>query len=143
MADTDNNQLALSDIALKIKDDVDAHLPLGFAAIANASHDDLKTITITITDWPATFPALSRDHLIAERQAVLGGRMPSDRPHYQLSAEALDLILSLQVVLEPYIPDGIIGEIIFDERVLKAEHLRFLQSLKKSCPPNESPPRGD
>lgn len=122
---------ALSDIALKIKDDIDARLPSGFAAIANASHEELRTITITITDWPSDFPALSRDHLVLERQATLQGKLPDRHPHYRLSPEALDLVLSLQVALEPYAADGVIGEIVFEERGLKSERLHFLQSLKQ------------
>ena len=130
------NPLSLQQIAVRLREDVNEHLPdhLDIAVCASQNSDG-STITLTICRWPAEMSMLSHARIFDDRRAVLTGLAPEMPKTHHLSDEACLLTTQLQALVDRYqVVRGeernFVAEIAFDKRALDNERNRVLQSMK-------------
>jgi len=132
------NLLSISEIAVRLREDINEFLPDGIEVSVNASQRlDGCVVSLAVTRWPKDVPMLSRSHVFEERRAVLGGLKAEMSRSHVLSDEARHLATQLQALLDRYQTIGgeernFVGEVGFDERSLDRERTDLLQDLKES-----------
>ena len=132
------NLLSISEIAVRLREDINEFLPDGIEVSVNTSQRlDGNVVSLTVTKWPTDVPMLSRSHMFEERRAVLGGLKSEMSKAHILSDEARHLATQLQALLDRYQTVGgdernFIGEVGFDKRSLDRERTDLFQDLKES-----------
>ena len=129
--------MSLQEIASYLRADLLTLLPPDFETSVTALEDEHgQSVTIEITGWPRSIPMLSRKYIFAERYGVLAGLQEGTSKAFHLSDEAKLLVNQLQNRIVPYqakLP-GLIGEVMFNRKSLRAEKTDVLRALKIVIP---------